>query len=271
MEIQIPFIKMEATGNDFILFDARETDLKLITAPVIVDLCRRNFSIGADGVIFIEGRSLRYFNADGTSGAMCGNGLRAATLYVSERDQIKPAHNFELQADDGSHAVVVHHQENIMVEIRVKEQSFSDLHPKTDLPTFLNYLGSFDTGVPHVVFSVQDDLDQLDVDTLGNKLRFDLTFQPQGTNVNFATRSNNGMIFLRTYERGVEHETLSCGTGATATFLAYQRLGTDQLHTLDISTRGGMLQIRQKNKKLFLSGPANIVYSGRVTVKKNLN
>ncbi len=262
MKNRIHFSKIEATGNDFIFIDAQDFALDALTDQLIREMCQRHFSVGADGLIFIDDLKMRYFNADGSVGAMCGNGLRAATLYIKNKDRLNTNNSALLEADDGIHEVYMQDESTYKVEIRIQETQLPNPNPRYTLPDYLKILGFFDTGVPHLVLAVEKDLDTIDIDLIGKKLRFDLTFRPQGTNVNFASITKDKKVHLRTYERGVEAETLACGTGATATYLAYHRLGKVADNQLLINTRGGLLEVSQKNGKTYLTGQARLVYCG---------
>jgi len=262
MKNRIHFSKIEATGNDFIVIDAQDFTLEALTDRLIRRMCQRHFSIGADGLIFMDDLKMRYFNADGSIGAMCGNGLRAATLFLQKKEILSSNNPTFLEADDGLHEVVVQEQSTFKVEIRIQDTQLPKPNPNYELPDHIKILGFFNTGVPHLVLAVEKDLDTIDVDIIGKKLRFDLTFQPQGTNVNFTSITKEKNVHLRTYERGVEAETLACGTGATATYLAYQCLGKVADNELMINTRGGQLNVSQEKGKTYLTGQARLVFTG---------
>lgn len=264
MKQLIPFIKIEATGNDFIFFDALDVAAEDLNSQFIARICQRHFSVGADGVVFMDGLKMSYFNADGSVGAMCGNGLRAAARFAHHLGKISLGKTELLEADDGIHEVIVKEQNKVTVEIRVQDEHRPEPDPKYNLPGNLKNLGYFNTGVPHLVLAVEADLDEVDVTFIGKKIRFDSTFQPQGTNVNFTSISEDGIVYIRTYERGVEAETLACGTGAAATFLAYERLGKVNENSLKIYTKGGLLTLTHQSAKIYLSGEASIAYFGTI-------
>jgi len=265
MERLIQFTKIEAAGNDFIFLDAAEIN---INAQIVKQLCARHFGIGADGLIVMDGLHMRYFNADGSRGNMCGNGLRAAVLFSYIKGLIPRGEFVQFEAEDGTHLAQINSPDDISVEIIEYPDAFfvPDLTGK--LPIDISVLGFFNTGVPHLVLKVSADLEKTDVRELGKKLRFDLTFAPDGTNVNFISISNSNSIQIRTYERGVEEETLACGTGAVAAFLAAFP-AKDKLAT--VQSRGGRLKVFQKEKHLFLNGTARITFVGSTVVKNESN
>lgn len=256
----IQFTKIEATGNDFIFIDAADLQGMDFNPQMVVHLCERHLSIGADGLIVMDGLCMKYYNADGSTGAMCGNGLRAATLFSYISEKIPHNEDVELIADDGAHMVHIHNPEQITVEIKEQPTTKSKLLPQESLPENIAVLGFYNTGVPHLVLSVERDLDQVEVKKIGKKIRFDSTFRPNGTNVNFLMAIKDNELQLRTYERGVEDETLSCGTGAVASALAY----SDKEEKIKVRTRGGILTVVRSRDKLFLKGGARIAFMGQV-------
>lgn len=268
---RIPFSKIEATGNDFIFIDAQDFAIEALSDQLIRRMCQRHFSIGADGLIFMDHLKMRYFNADGSVGEMCGNGLRAAALYLKNQGRLNANGNTFLEADDGLHEIAALDQSVFKVEIRIQDSYLAKPNPDYVLPEYLKISGFYNTGVPHLVLAVNRDLNTIDVDKIGKKLRFDLTFQPQGTNVNFASITKDNKVYLRTYERGVEAETLACGTGAAATFLAYQHSGLVTHDQLQINTRGGQLNIRQENGKTYLTGQAHLAFMGEYPLQASMN
>lgn len=212
----IPFSKLNGSGNDFILIDNRgglvsNRDLPRLTRT----LCRRKFSVGADGLIAIEETETadfrwQFFNADGSSAEMCGNGGRCAARFAVERGIAEARHCFETLAGP------------IRAEVkgrRVKLEMVkpTDLRLEVDIPlrSGMRRGSSINTGVPHVVLA-EEDLDSVDVKGLGREIRKHPLFSPAGTNANFISRTGESAVSVRTYERGVEDETMACGTGAVA-------------------------------------------------------
>ncbi len=234
----IPFSKLTGSGNDFILIDNRggivsKEDLPRLTRA----LCRRKFSVGADGLIAIEEAETadfrwRFFNADGSSAEMCGNGGRCAARFAVERGIAKPDLCFETLAGP-IRAVVTGKR------VKLEMVSPRDLRLPAEVPlsSGVRRGGSINTGVPHFVVS-EEDLEAVDVVSLGRQIRHHALFAPAGTNVDFVRRTGEAEIAVRTYERGVEDETLACGTGAVASVLigaCWWRLPSPAA----VQTRGG--------------------------------
>jgi len=259
----IRFYKFHGAGNDFILIDNRD-NLYELTKEEIAFCCHRRYGIGADGLIIMEQTdkadfAMRYYNADGCEATLCGNGSRCITALASMLHVIDRQCTFI--ASDGEHNATVNHQTekewNITVDIKdiKKVKNFDDGH-------FL------DTGSPHFVVSVND-LANYDVENEGNRLRHDKRFKG-GTNVDFVMPTDNG-IYVRTYERGVEAETLSCGTGVTASALAWAHLNhwENGHYEVPVTTPGGNFIISFDKKKdhfkdILLTGPAKWSYTGEI-------
>jgi diaminopimelate epimerase len=212
----IPFSKLNGSGNDFILIDNRRGIVSTKDLPRLARaLCRRKFSVGADGLLAIEDTDTadfrwQFFNADGSSAEMCGNAGRCAARFAVERGIAGERHCFETLAGP------------IRAQVKGRRVKL-EMVPPTDLrlPVDISLSGgsrrgaSINTGVPHVVLSAEE-LDAVDVTALGREIRNHSLFSPAGTNVNFISRTGESGISVRTYERGVEEETLACGTGAVA-------------------------------------------------------
>jgi diaminopimelate epimerase len=263
----IPFLKMSGSGNDFIVIDNRDAVVpEAELARLVVGACRRKMSAGADGMILIEpSDSLdfkwRFFNADGSLPDMCGNGARCAARFafihgIADRQMAFETLAGTIEAtvgDDG-------------VKIRMTEPRDLNTGIIMDIEGTPTIVGSINTGVPHVVLVV-DDIEAVDVVETGRLIRYHPTFTPDGTNVNFVSVGNNGTIFIRTYERGVEDETLACGTGnvAAALILAHER-GLTSPVTLTARS-GGKLTVHFKTQggryqDVFLEGDARVIYRG---------
>ncbi len=269
MDLLIQFTKIEASGNDFIMFNAAEIRGTSLTVDVVQNLCKAHTGIGADGIIVLRDKHMTYYNSDGSIGEMCGNGLRATTLFAYIQGLIPNNKFVELQVSDGIHSIKINNPEDILVEILHQKKNEVDISRFTDLPENTQVLGFFNTGVPHLVLEVEGPLDEIDVIESGRKIRFDPIFRPEGTNVNFVQKLSDGNVAMRTYERGVEDETLSCGTGAVACSLAYFKDIKNE--TLGINTKGGRLQVNRSDDKLFLQGAARIVFSGKIAVSIPMN
>lgn len=257
--MKIHFHKYQATGNDFILIDNLSGALKLSTDQVKI-LCDRKFGIGADGLMLIEKHptahfTLNYYNSDGSQ-SLCGNGSRAAVKMAASLGLINGKARFE--AYDGLHDAEL--EEGGIVRLKM-----NDVNGVRTLGDDL----FIDTGSPHFIRFVSD-ANTHPVLEEGRKIRYNPDFQPGGTNVNFVEKEEGNAIFVRTYERGVENETLSCGTGVTAAALAASYHG---LHSpVNVRTLGGALRVEFKTSQpageqvrfqdIFLIGPAKMVFEG---------
>lgn len=251
----IHFYKYQATGNDFILIDNRSGEVQLTTRQ-IQQLCDRKFGIGADGLMLIENHptsdfNLIYYNSDGSQ-SLCGNGSRAAVQFASFLGMIHDHTTFE--AYDGTHtANLLDHD---IVRLRMNDVN--------QITTTNNHL-FLNTGSPHVVHFV-DNVTTFPVVAEGRTIRYSDAFKPGGTNVNFAQHLKDNTLYVRTYERGVEDETLSCGTGVTAAALAATTRGLTSPVT--IQTPGGNLSVEFKSghsgafTDIYLIGPAKMVFKG---------
>lgn len=213
-----PFTKYAGCGNDFIFFDHRLPFFPLEDKRFIQTLCHRQYGIGADGVILLENSSqadfrMRIFNADGSEAEMCGNGIRCLGKFIQELGYRSSIYRIETKQQ----VLRVHVEEEVSVEMALSA------HLQWNIPLHLkehSYQAHFlNTGVPHVVIFVKD-LEKEDLQKLGPEIRYHPLFAPKGANVNLATWNEGAEIRIRTYERGVEGETLACGTGATAVALA---------------------------------------------------
>lgn len=267
--MEIDFAKMNGSGNDFIIIDHRSNLLNDVSLPVFVRLvCRRRESVGADGLILIEPSEIadfkwRFFNADGSEAEMCGNGGRCVARYAHLKGIAGPKLSFETVAG------IIH------AEVRSQTGVLLQLAPPTDVRINFNIaveskdlpVSSVNTGVPHVVVPVSD-IEDVPVQELGNTIRFHPEFQPAGTNVNFVQNINSAHLSIRTYERGVENETLACGTGAVASALV--AAARDEVESpVEVKTRGGeILTIHfhreegQSFSQVFLEGDTCLVFEG---------
>ncbi|GJM28018.1 MAG: diaminopimelate epimerase [Cyclobacteriaceae bacterium] len=251
---EINFHKYQGTGNDFIMIDDRMNGFDLSRIDLISRWCDRKFGIGADGVILIRDHpdydfEMVYFNPDGTQ-SLCGNGSRCAVRFAESLGIVSASCKF--MAVDGLHEGQIQGE-----QIRIKMHNVDTLL-KTEEDYFV------DTGSPHYVTLVKE-LANVDVVKEGRTIRNNPRFLPGGTNVNFV-QPKNGQVLVRTYERGVEDETLSCGTGVTAVALVMAAQGFES--PVNISAAGGDLQvsfIKTPDKgytEVYLSGPAEKVFEG---------
>lgn len=267
MSTLLKFAKVEATGNDFIiLHHTKELDA-IFSSGLVREACDRHFGIGADGVITVKAEhaqspQMRYFNADGSEGEMCGNGLRAAVLFAQVKGLMKVGSGLLFQASDGMHQIDAEESSKIKVEI-LTQNKFRDIDADAlDLPEGLSVVGFTNTGVPHLVLKVEENLNKVNVISIGYRIRNHLMFQPEGTNINFLEIINKHHLNVRTYERGVEDETLSCGTGVTASALLMRKQLPKDQKQIKLNTRGGELSVHFDKERIFLEGPARIVFVG---------
>lgn len=255
----VNFEKYQGTGNDFIMIDNRDLIFPADDRSLIGSLCHRKFGIGADGLILIQNHpaydfEMIYYNPDGTQ-SLCGNGSRCAVRFSQALGIIQKSTTFK--TIEGP----------LYAEIRNQR-----VHLKMPDVKGMDYFGEdlfINTGSPHYVRFVSD-AERTDVYQEGKSIRYSSDFHPLGTNVNFVQKTGKQTIYVRTYERGVEDETLSCGTGVTASALAVgSREGKDHIY---IRTRGGDLEVSFKQagngvfKDIYLIGPAEKVFSGRVEI-----
>ncbi len=262
--MSINFSKYQGSGNDFIIIDNRDLLLKNHTID-ISGLCDRSFGIGADGLIIImQDKNLNfrmiYYNADGQEADMCGNGARCAVAYVHESGNQNKIYHFSSRKAVHS-GEIISKTDKLCTLVKV---SLTDPEIMQDNNEFM----VINTGVPHYI-QFTDNIELDDFVDKARKLRYDIRFQPQGVNVNFA-KADEEHILLRTYERGVENETLSCGTSITATAIAAYKKGY-LFPPMDVKARGGELKvyfndINGKINNVFLEGPACKVFDGTFNI-----
>ncbi|MCG8608222.1 diaminopimelate epimerase [bacterium] len=258
----IPFYKFSATGNDFILIDNRHNVIPKGSVRLFRQLCERRVSVGADGVLLVEKSAehdfrMRYFNADGYESEMCGNGARSVAYYASMSKITGPRMSFAV-GDDHFEAEVLAND----VKLTMPWPKGIELNLGIVEEEYLIEAGYLNCGVPHfVVFSKS--VAELNVETLGRKYRCHPRFRPRGTNVDFVEFEAYHRIRVRTFERGVERETLSCGTGAVASAYMSSLHEKTTLPT-EVVTSGGTLQVAANEgaNRIYLSGPVKLVYEG---------
>ncbi|MFH1239169.1 MAG: diaminopimelate epimerase [bacterium] len=264
----ICFTKMSGSDNDFVVIDNRRTVISQRASLARV-VCQRKTSVGADGLIVIEKSKkadfkMRIFNPDGSEAEMCGNGARCAALYVS----IKPGKRLTMETGAGVLTAKIMTGNSVklkMPEPKDLKLNFNIMVDKK--PQKLSYLN---TGVPHAVLWVGA-IDKVDVYNLGKKIRYHSSFQPGGTNVNFVKVKDRNSIYVRTYERGVEDETLACGTGSTASAII-AGLTKGLRSPVSVHTRGGevlKIYFSQKDNKIenmYLEGKVKFVFAGKMVV-----
>jgi diaminopimelate epimerase len=264
----IRFDKMSGCGNDFILIDNREMAVpEDDPAGFAAKICRRRVSVGADGLILIERSATadfkwRFFNADGSAADMCGNGARCAALFAFLRGIAGAGMAFETGA-----GTIRARVDGEFIRISIPDPSDLCLEYEIRLNGEAYTVSSIHTGVPHLVVSVPD-LDAVPVAALGRALRFHPAFGPAGTNVNFISEDDDALA-VRTYERGVEDETLACGTGSTAAALVAAALGRKSSPVRVLTRSGEFLTVHFRKDgarfhDIFLEGGARMIYRGEL-------
>lgn len=267
--MKIPFMKMSGSGNDFILIDHREPLLKKDRVKDFVrKVCRRRVSVGADGLILIE-RSpkadfkWRFYNADGSEAEMCGNGGRCAARFAYLKGIAGPSLKFETLAGILSARV-----NGKKVNLEMTQPFGLKLDQAIMIDSMEQIISSINTGVPHAIIFVED-LEGMDIVRMGRAIRNHSFFSPAGTNADFVRVKKDSQLSIRTYERGVEDETLACGTGAVASALIAAFKGFVK-SPVSIETKGGEVltvsfEIEAKEvKKVFFEGDVSIVYEAEM-------
>lgn len=255
------FSKYQGAGNDFIIIDQRENQyIKKDDTILIKKLCDRRFGIGADGLMLLQNHpnydfEMIYFNSDGNESSMCGNGGRCIAAFAQKLNIIKNKGKFI--AIDGEHDVIIN-ESGDYVELKMKNVE--------EIEFFKNdYI--LNTGSPHYVQFV-DRLKKINVHDEGKKIRYSDKFNIEGININFVESIDNE-LHIGTYERGVEGETLACGTGVTAAAIAYQELTNKAIPNINIKAKGGDLAVKSQKightySNIWLCGPAKFVFDGIV-------
>ena len=257
------FYKYQGTGNDFVILDNREGQVAPLTEAQVSKLCDRRFGIGADGLMLMSRKEgydfeMIYYNADGNPSSMCGNGGRCMVRFAQDMGIHKTSYKF--LAIDGDHEAEI---ESNNTNVRLKMQDVNEVEEHSSY-SLLN------TGSPHFIKFASNIVD-IDVVETGREIRYSKAFAEKGVNVNFVESVDEDSIFVRTYERGVEDETLSCGTGVTASALmsAHNDKGFNRV---EVKTPGGHLSVEfvkvddQHFEDIWLCGPAEFVYKGEFTL-----
>jgi len=257
--MQQTFYKYQGTGNDFVMIDNRLQTFDKNNTKHIAFLCDRRFGVGADGLILLENHDtldfkMVYYNADGNQSSMCGNGGRCLVAFAKHLGVITNKATFE--AVDGLHHATI---DGDIVKLQMLD--VDDVEKYND-HVFL------DTGSPHHV-QFEDNLNDFDIKTEGAKIRYGSPYSEAGSNVNFVKKVSDATFTVRTYERGVEDETLSCGTGVTAVAIAMHTLGETNNNLINLNVQGGELKVSfdvvgGTYKNVWLIGPARFVYSGQI-------
>lgn len=261
--MKIPFNKYHGAGNDFIIIDNRHSEFSKLSTKQIAFLCDRHFGIGADGLMSIQNDTnydfrMVYYNSDGKEGSMCGNGGRCITRFAQKLGLIKQSAHFI--TIDGVHDSFINENKIkiLMTDVSFIDKEFGYFH--------------LNTGSPHYVTFVKDVL-SMNIFTEGKKIRYSDKFKTKGTNVNFVEKTDSGII-VRTYERGVEDETLSCGTGAVASAIVHAYDHPNGEYNTHIKTKGGELTVSFKKisnenyQQIYLTGPAEFVFEGEIILSE---
>jgi len=256
------FFKYQGTGNDFILLDNREGIYNTLSTEQIRHLCDRRFGIGADGLMLLNNHEgydfeMKYFNADGREGSMCGNGGRCLVRFAYHLGIHRNEYKF--LAVDGDHEAEI--DTDGIVSLKMKDV---DKIRRQNGDSILN------TGSPHYVKVVSDVMD-MDVYKKGRDIRYSKEYEQEGINVNFVEQTGEDKIIVRTYERGVEDETYSCGTGVTAAAMVCYH-NENGFNDVQVKTLGGKLnvefdRIEERYINVWLSGPAEKVYDGKIELR----
>ena len=261
--MDIHFYKYQGTGNDFVILDNRKKAYYNLDEKQVKFLCDRKFGIGADGLMLLNESNaydfeMKYYNSDGREGSMCGNGGRCLVKFANHMGIKKT--NYRFIAVDGEH------------EARIDDEGRVSLQMQ-DVPNIKEYFGDFilNTGSPHYVQLVKDVM-TLDVFKKGRDIRYSKNFELEGINVNFVEQvDKEDKIIVRTYERGVEDETLSCGTGVTAAALVCYH-NDNGFNRVEVQTLGGKLSVEYDRlmesgfENIWLSGPAEKVFEGDISL-----
>ena len=260
--MQVEFYKYQGTGNDFVMIDNRLNFFPKENVKLIAHLCDRRFGIGGDGLILLENDTktdfkMVYYNSDGNQSSMCGNGGRCLVAFAKKLNVINNSCTFI--ATDGLHHATIN--ENGLVSLQMIDVSNVKTTPEY---TFLN------TGSPHHVQLVED-LENYNIKDNGAAIRYGALYGKEGSNINFVKQIDDTTFSLRTYERGVEDETLSCGTGATAVAIAMNATGKTNSTSIHLNVEGGKLEVSFDKKgdqftNVFLIGPAEFVFKGSIEV-----
>lgn len=258
----IPFYKYQGTGNDFVIIDNRNGLFSKLTQSQIAHICHRRFGVGADGLMLLESHAtdnfnMKYFNSDGNEGSMCGNGGRCITAFARFLGIIDCKAIFN--AVDGRHEAIIHPGDIVSLKM-------------TDVSGFSQVGDDFilNTGSPHYV-KFHPNAVLLDVVAEGRKIRNSTPYKCEGINVNFVTHEND-FIYVATYERGVEDETLSCGTGVVASSISLHATSANDAYQVRVRTKGGELKVSYTKKdncfyNIWLTAQAMQVFKGEIKVR----
>lgn len=260
--MKIEFYKYQGTGNDFVILDNRDNKYDAITASQVKHICHRRYGIGADGLMLLNNHvdydfEMVYFNADGNASSMCGNGGRCLVKFAKHQGMYKSTYRF--LAIDGMHEAEININE--IIHLKMQDVNLVEYHTGHAI---------LNTGSPHFV-KFASNVENIDVFETGKEIRYSKPFKEEGINVNFVEATNEDGIFVRTYERGVEEETLSCGTGVTACALMHAH-NAKGFNRVEVKTMGGHLSVEffkesdHHFKNIWLCGPAEFVFKGEINL-----
>ncbi|PWH82125.1 diaminopimelate epimerase [Algibacter marinivivus] len=257
--MQHTFYKYQGTGNDFVMIDNRQQTFDKNNTKQVAFLCDRRFGIGADGLILLENHlehdfKMVYYNADGNESSMCGNGGRCLVAFAKQLGVISDKAVFE--AIDGLHHATI---EGDIVKLQMVDVNTVEKHENH---VFL------DTGSPHHV-QFEENIEDFNIKSKGAEIRYGAPYNEAGSNVNFVKKQSDNEFRVRTYERGVEGETLSCGTGVTAVALAMHYIGETEKNHVTLNVEGGKLEVcfdveNNTYNNVWLIGPAKFVFKGTI-------
>jgi len=262
--MQVHFFKYQGTGNDFIILDNRKHEYNVLSSEQIRRFCDRRFGIGADGLMLLNEKTgydfeMKYYNADGKEGSMCGNGGRCMVRFAYQLGLHRSLYNF--LASDGEHEAEI--DTDGIISLKMKNVTgIRKFHSDFIL----------DTGSPHYIKMVSDVMN-VDVFKKGHDIRYSKEFEEDGINVNFVEQISDDKIIVRTYERGVEDETYSCGTGVTAAALVCYH-NENGFNEVEVKTLGGNLSVEfdrideGEYENIWLCGPAEKAFEGTVELKE---
>jgi len=260
--MKVTFYKYHGAGNDFIIFDNFNMEAPVLSSKQIKHFCQYHFGIGADGLIFLSKKEgydfeMQYYNADGNESTMCGNGGRCMVKFALQMGIRKS--NYHFLAVDGPHEAEI--ESDGTVRLKMKDVNQVKYHAGYAI---------VNTGSPHFV-KFASNVEGVDVVASGRDIRYSSNFEKEGINVNFVETIDDDSIYVRTYERGVEDETLSCGTGVTAAALVSAH-NENGFNTVDVKTKGGNLSVQFDKidddhfENIWLCGPAVFVFKGEVEI-----
>ncbi len=262
--MKLHFYKYQGTGNDFVILDNRNNTFPKENVTLVNFLCDRRFGVGGDGLMLLENSEnydfkMVYYNADGNEGSMCGNGGRCLVAFANQIGVIENETTFE--AIDGLHHATIDNGIVSLHMIDVNNINIEDSH------SFL------DTGSPHHI-EFSDNVSDINIQERGSSIRYGAPYFEEGTNVNFVETIDDKTIKIRTYERGVEGETLSCGTGATAAAIASLVNNKVSQNNIDVFVQGGKVNISFEENdgrftNVYLTGPAQFVFDAIIEVDEN--